>query len=327
VYRPADGARPASWAWPAPDEAIPHRALLLVHGLDEPGGIWDALAERAARDGHAVLRFDYPNDAPIATGGLELVEHLRVLHARGVDRIVVVGHSMGGLVAADALTRTDGYASAVRDRDALPEVERLITIGTPWGGSELARFRIVAEWREQLVRWSDDPSWDPRPMLRSLRDGGGEAGEDLLPGSAFLRELATRPRPAGLPITTIIGMLAQTDADDIATDVRTIARSGPIQTLLGPRRAAELERDALAAYQRAGPGLGDGVVSLASAEPPEAWADGIERIVLPASHRGLLETTIIDRAHGAMVNGGGTAIEPPAIAEIVSRLGPVAPGE
>ena len=54
-----------------------------------------------------------------------------VLAATGAHQLVVVGHSMGGLVAR-AYLRTHGVAKVIR----------LITLGTPHSGSELAKYGI-----------------------------------------------------------------------------------------------------------------------------------------------------------------------------------------
>src|SRR5690606_22566445 len=59
-----DGATRAE-AWiPVADAAGPatDRVVLLVHGLDEPGDIWDDLTPALHEAGHTVVRFNYPND-------------------------------------------------------------------------------------------------------------------------------------------------------------------------------------------------------------------------------------------------------------------------
>ena len=52
------------------------RVVMLVHGLDEPGGIWDQLAPALVADGHTVVRFEYANDQAIAISAGDLIEAL-----------------------------------------------------------------------------------------------------------------------------------------------------------------------------------------------------------------------------------------------------------
>jgi hypothetical protein len=47
-------------AWGPLPERTPARLVLLVHGMDEPGGIWDDLAPALAAAGHAVARRSTP---------------------------------------------------------------------------------------------------------------------------------------------------------------------------------------------------------------------------------------------------------------------------
>jgi pimeloyl-ACP methyl ester carboxylesterase len=182
--------------WEPADRAKADRTVLLVHGLDEPGRIWDDLAPAIGREGLEVLRFDYPNDQPIRDSA-DLLERAVGGVLRSGGRLDVVAHSMGGLLARDLLTRPGaGWA-----RDA---VGRLITAGTPNAGSPLARTRWLAEVREQLARWVDSPGWMP-PGSASPRGVRGGAGADLMPGSPYLTELNARGLPQGPTITVIYG--------------------------------------------------------------------------------------------------------------------------
>jgi len=108
--RTADGLELASYRWPAGDGTVPPRATIaLVHGLAEHAGRYAALAGRlnaAGIDVHAidlrghgqspgqrawVDRFDgYLNDA----------DALVAEAARGNAPLFLMGHSMGGAVAA-----------------------------------------------------------------------------------------------------------------------------------------------------------------------------------------------------------------------------------
>lgn len=95
-------------------------------------------------------------EAGLADMAMELgrrVDELRRI--TGADKVDVVGQSMGGLVAAWYVHHLDGDA----------KVRRLVTLGTPWGGTRVAVFA-----RSKLAR-------------------------DLMPGSPVLDGLAPPPVP------------------------------------------------------------------------------------------------------------------------------------
>ncbi|MFW5815821.1 MAG: alpha/beta hydrolase, partial [Wenzhouxiangella sp.] len=55
--------------------------LILLHGLDEPGGIWDEMAAAMAEAGLAAWEFRYPNDQAIARSADLLAEQWPTLEA------------------------------------------------------------------------------------------------------------------------------------------------------------------------------------------------------------------------------------------------------
>lgn len=103
--------------------------VVLIHGLGRTPrsfGRTPAIYEAA---GFAVRRFAYPSRAaPLAEHVAAAVESLRDL-----ERPCVVGHSLGGLVAAEAL--------AVLHGEGL-EIGGLVTLGTPWRGAAAARWAL-----------------------------------------------------------------------------------------------------------------------------------------------------------------------------------------
>lgn len=220
---PAQGV---SWyvnnAWISDRETGPDRPasiVLLVHGLDEPGGIWDALAPALAEAGHPLARFDYPNDQPIAESTEALAKALRALHSSGVQETRIVAHSMGGLVTRDALTRP------ALERTLGVRVPLLITLGTPHTGSPWARWQPIAEAREQIQRWAESDSLDPMLLFGWNADGMGEAGQDLRPGSAFLTDLNSRPHPATTRVACLIAVIPNIPLDTPIADIPEYARA------------------------------------------------------------------------------------------------------
>ena len=77
--------------------------VAILHGLFGSARNWRSIAQQLAAR-HRVLAFDLRNHggSPWADGMAygEMVEDLRAsLHARGIDRVALLGHSMGGKVA------------------------------------------------------------------------------------------------------------------------------------------------------------------------------------------------------------------------------------
>lgn len=272
----------------ARDGALPPRLVILVHGLDEPGYLWrDAIpALRAA--GHVVARFEYPNDGPIAASADRFAEELLRLRRCGVREVDVVAHSMGGLVTRDLLTRPAHYGGDAGGGTRFPAIPRFVMLGTPNHGSELARLRGVSEVREQVVRaFTGNGGW-----LAGVADGSGEAGRDLIPGSAFLQELNARPLPRGVAITIVAGRVSPIDEGALDGLERAVRRAADDEH--APAWLAEALRDAgrglrksLDATVR---GLGDGCVSIDSA----GLAGVSDVVIVEANHLSM----VVDLAPG-----------------------------
>ena len=128
--------------------------LLLIHGYGCSRAVWWWQRRRLEAAGWCVVTV---NLEPLYTSIDNYVEPLarridEVLAQSGAPQLILVGHSMGGLVARAYLRR---YGAA--------RVKLLVTLGTPHGGSELARFGI------------------------------GENARQMRPGSAWLAALGAPP--------------------------------------------------------------------------------------------------------------------------------------
>jgi pimeloyl-ACP methyl ester carboxylesterase len=296
---------------------LPQRLVVLIHGLDEPGSIWDDLTPTLVAQGEppgagfGTAVFTYPDDQPITDSSRLLLDELRTLDARGVERIDLVCHSMGGLVARDALTRAGAFGGDVRTPDGLPRVDRLVLVGTPLAGSPWARLRAVAELRQQIVGWASDKSLDPRKLLGFMNDGEGQAGSDLLPGSDFLNELNARPWPEGLAVTSIIGTVTPAEGPDLSW----LRESRVLRDMMGDEQADRLA-GSLDSLSRS---LGDGVVSVESATP-RGLPEPADIVRVEATHRGLLKGSALEQNARALA-GRESQPTPPAIPVILDRLG------
>jgi hypothetical protein len=144
-----------------PIEDLRARPVLLVHGLGATDSCWFAVGRALKGRGMTVDAINY---RPFGTsveqiaGGLA-VRVVDLLAKTGADKVHLIGHSLGGLVIAQALA--DGHLAG--------QVDSVVTIGTPFRGSPWAYL------------------WPFGTMIRTLRDG-----------SPLLRRLAETPVPDGV---------------------------------------------------------------------------------------------------------------------------------
>ncbi len=249
----------------APDGAAPR--IVLVHGLDEPGTIWNDLVPSLEEAGFDVWEFRYPNDQGIDRSADLLAKHWPQLEPE--RPVILIGHSMGGLLVRDFVSRLrhpEGAASGV-DGAAVTGV---ILVGTPNQGSEWARLRVWLELREQLAIGMDGRF----SLFASLRDGTGAAKIDLRPGSPFLRELDEREWPTRVPVRIIGGILLDPPP----------AMTAGLEAIGAGLNSAELSGALRGWWSDIGDELGDGVVPVASL----TFQDAPPPILVSASHRGML---------------------------------------
>jgi hypothetical protein len=136
-----------------------------------------------------------------------------------------------------------------------------------------------------VVRDLDRARSLPRALLDAwaahLRDGLGEAGGDLLPGSVFQVQLGSRPRNPRVAYHVVVGtksLLEPPELERAARAAAAVLRGHGAGELLAPALDAWLLRlDELL------DGSGDGAVSVASAS-----LEGAETLLVPFDHLGLV---------------------------------------
>lgn len=164
------------------------RVCIFLHGLACDESCWqpdpgsadpDYATEIAAQFGHVPIYLRYNSGLPIARNAAAFSAQMTALvRARpDLDDILLVGHSMGGLVARGAMCDAGGAAWT-------PRVSMLISLGSPQLGSPLERlgatvnraldsFAVTAPLGAIAARRSAG--------IRDLHDGIGDAAEDDLP--------------------------------------------------------------------------------------------------------------------------------------------------
>lgn len=116
--------------------------VLLVHGFRCNRGIWFWLRRRLQAAGWQVATVNLePPGSDIDTYATVLSERIdEVLAATNSSRLILVGHSMGGLVSR-AYLRRNGHG----------KVAGLVTMGSPHHGSRLAMLAWGADGRQMRV--------------------------------------------------------------------------------------------------------------------------------------------------------------------------------
>jgi pimeloyl-ACP methyl ester carboxylesterase len=221
--------------------------VVLVHGLASSPVTWsdlenDLRAQPAIMARYQIWAFRYDTGDPFLTSAAELREQLAALRQTydplrmdpSMSRMVMIGHSLGGLVtklqvtnSTDALwrsaarvpfdaIRTDGDTRMRLAKSFFftpsPDVCQVIFIATPHRGSVYAR-RCVGQISSALVK--EPPDWKAR-HAQLVRDNPGAFYEemsrgipnsvDLLePSSAILQATDRLPYRQGVRLHSIIG--------------------------------------------------------------------------------------------------------------------------
>ncbi|MCP4048793.1 MAG: alpha/beta hydrolase [Gammaproteobacteria bacterium] len=100
--------------------------IALVHGLWNRGWSMAAMAKRLRGRGHHVVVFSYPTRGDCLDGHAD--ELYTFLVGRDLEELHLVGHSMGGLVILNMLSRYEDLPPG-----------RIVLVGTPVKGSDTAK--------------------------------------------------------------------------------------------------------------------------------------------------------------------------------------------
>lgn len=225
--------------------------VILLHGLRSTPLAWleltnDLLGDPVIRNSYQVWHFTYPTSLPyLYTGSLlrDAMHDLRAAVDAGgddpaFDSMVLVGHSLGGLIARSLVTDSGDRLWSVmmtvgpeelrgdpedvqRLRQILllepvPAVDRVVFIATPHGGSALALSFVgrlgaalvdpPSEFRELFSRLTRaNPGAVNEELEKVLKKGGPNSIQGLSPNHPMLWALATLPIAPGVTYHTIVG--------------------------------------------------------------------------------------------------------------------------
>ncbi|MCB1325037.1 MAG: alpha/beta hydrolase [Spirochaetales bacterium] len=130
--------------------AVPGTAIVFVHGLMADEVLWQtALPEGqgfgpllAKEPGLHTFYVRYNTGRHISQNGQDLsrlLDELIKAGGRRIERLVIVAHSMGGLV-----TRSAGYYGSKQKKKWVKKLSRVVLIGVPNDGSFLEKFGHLA---------------------------------------------------------------------------------------------------------------------------------------------------------------------------------------
>jgi pimeloyl-ACP methyl ester carboxylesterase len=268
----ATAAQARNWGLLLPPTVDVSRPMVvLIHGLDADRSDCQPMGELLRQSGHQLAYFSYPGDQAIADSAALLARNLNSLRQKYPTMpIEIVAHSMGGLVARDYI-EGPAYAGGV---------DHLIMVATPNRGSKWAHLQLLLSIQENYHLRHDDPNWNWTWMVTN---GIGQAGNDLLPGSDFLKRLNRRPRRADVKYTIVAGSKSGVSRVE-ASSIQQISDWIPARarSWWGFRSCYNgLTRAAI--HYRQETGDGDGPVSCRSAR-----LDGVKDfVVMPADHLSL----------------------------------------
>ncbi len=244
-------------------ETLSSSAVILVHGLDEPGWIWDDLAPLLQQDGVPVYSWNYANDQDPRQSGIEFRQALHEFRLRGLEHALIVAHSMGGLVTKTAM--------CINQEIIVPDIQTIISVGTPFNGSPFARFRWFAELKELSIRaFRDGITID-----EALSDGTGEAGKALLPDSEYIQWLNEQKLPPTIHWLAIAGKIAAAEQEMMQIPTRLPSEL---------KFAEPWFHKCQTSWRSMKDEFGDGVVSVDSALPE--WAN--DKKTIEGNHHGML---------------------------------------
>jgi triacylglycerol lipase len=224
--------------------------ILLVHGMVDNRSVFTLLRRRLLRRGfgrvHSLNYSLLTNDVRAAARLLSArVEEL--VAETGYERIHVVGHSLGGLIARYYVQRLGGHE----------RVHTLVTLGTPHGGTRIARLLPATLCRQlspgsSLLAELDEPApqcdtrfisyWSDLDHMVTPQRNGRIVHPDLSVRNVLVRGVGHMSLPIqGRLVHEISTALSQLDQQGhtLTRGVTTLDAGGsPRGTPSRPRRAA-----------------------------------------------------------------------------------------
>lgn len=171
--------------------------VVLVHGLNGESGYWisDNMDKKLSNSNYDAWSFYYPNNQEINYSSALLSDGISFIRQKtGKSKVSILAHSMGGLVSRGYIENQAITPSGI-NINYRGDVEKLITLGSPFYGSHLANKINFDHWydfTEELSRWLGSDTRAP-------------AYKDLSVGSKFTWNLNYNQNNTSIAYYTIVG--------------------------------------------------------------------------------------------------------------------------
>jgi len=295
LFRPgeADDIMRLTLTEPFREDAIP---VIFVHGLASSGATWDEtinglLADPVIRERYQFWIYQYPSGYPFLYPAADLRRTIREVRLHFdpadrlpvLDRIVLIGHSMGGLISSAQIRRTDDaamhqffkhpldqlsadQATKNRLRDLLymsPEgyIRRAIFVATPHRGSTIADSWI-GRLTSRLIKLPNDVlTLNLTGIVQEITDTGLSM-IDLAPNSVtrlkysnpVLRTLSELPIDERVTFHTICGDRglgnAPASSDGVVSYASSHLEGATSEKIVGSWHSAHRHPDAIDEIRR-----------------------------------------------------------------------------
>jgi pimeloyl-ACP methyl ester carboxylesterase len=157
--------------------------VVFVHGVGGYAQEFRTIIEHLDKTKFQPWVFQYPSGLGLDVLGNELVQAISELYAKyRFDRLVIVAHSMGGLVSRAAVNQ-------IVNQYPNHPIKLFVSISTPWDGVDTARLGV--DYSPVVV-----PAW-----------------RDVVPESPFLQRLFERPLPPSVPYYLMFGVVGGDGTD------------------------------------------------------------------------------------------------------------------
>jgi len=242
--------------------------VLLIHGFNSTTAHNAPVMAPVHAAGFPYGSFSYPNDWSLAESAVLLSRQLKSFaKAHPNKKVAIVAHSMGGLVARACL----------EDPELDPgNVTRLVMVAPPSQGTFIAHTAIGADLWEHWIARSDGNGWTR--WRDSVVDGLGEAADDLVPDSPFLKKLNARPRNPRVRYAIFLGTHSPVSAQEMGYLRLTLHTAG--SRVEGLREYTDAVDTLVADMDEVVDGKGDGVVAI-----KRGRLEGVNDVVLlPFDH-------------------------------------------
>jgi len=262
-FRPNDPARPT---------------VCLVHGVNSSSGGFVHMIPWLEEAGYGIVVYDFPFNRSLEESCATFARDWAAFRRQVEDRRpwLIVAHSMGALLAR-SLVEDD--ATWARD------VGSLVLIAPVNQGSHLAKVQTLIQISNGLKAINGKNT--AKAML-SLSDGLGQAAEDMLPGSAFLKALNRRPVRQGIPYHILAGdrgFLTQEGRAQLEARIDLVIRNAGIFGRVTKLAMADMP----VLLDELTDGTGDGCVSV-----ERTRLDGVaDHVTIHANHAELIRAPLL----------------------------------